>query len=100
MLEMATPARIREIREAPVRSEMPSTSMTPAKAPRKAASGVIHTAEGISAQLRATARPAPALTPMMLGAARGLARTDWMMAPDMASAAPASAPAQHRGRRR
>ena len=82
-----------------MRRAMASTSSTPASAPTKAITGVRARAVGARAQDRATISPAPAFTPMMLGAARGLASTLWMMAPEAARAAPASRQPQVRGRR-
>ena len=99
MLDMATPASTRVILDAPARSEINSTNITPARAPKKAATGVSPTAPGAAAQHRAVASPAPELTPMMLGAARGLFSTPWMMTPAQASAAPASRQPHSRGRR-
>ena len=54
---------------------------------------------GASAPHTAAPSPAPELTPMMLGAARGLPSTPWITAPDTARADPASRQAQVRGRR-
>ena len=99
MLDMATPASTRVIRAAPARSAISSTSSTPASAPRKAAMGVRRTASGARAQHRAVASPAPELTPITLGAARGLFSTPWMMTPAQAKAAPASRQPHSRGRR-
>src|SRR5699024_3243027 len=84
-LEIATPARTSVMREAPVASAKTSTSPTPAIAPAKAASGC-SAAAGASAQHSVTASPAPALTPMICGAASGFASTVWMMDPAAASA--------------
>ena len=75
ILDTATPARTRVMRLAPVRSAMNSTSSTPRKAPRKAARGMRVTDWGSRAEHSATISPAPELTPMMFGAARGLWRT-------------------------
>ena len=99
MLDTATPASTRVMRLAPVRSAMSSTSSTPRKAPRKAARGVRVTDWGKRAEHSTTIRPAPELTPMMLGAARGLLRTLWITAPETARAIPASRQPQVRGRR-
>ena len=51
------------------------------------------------AQHTVTARPAPALTPMMLGDASWLASTFWITAPDTARALPARRQAKVRGKR-
>lgn len=55
--------------------------------------------EGATAQQSAAARPAPEFTPMVLGAARGLASTLWVMAPDTARAEPARMQPSTLGRR-
>ena len=87
-LDTATPARIMVSLEAPVFSAMKRTSMTPQKAPMKAATGVYLTAVGMKAMAVATAQPAAELTPIILGAARGLERTFWMITPATASPEP------------
>src|SRR5699024_5136870 len=99
MLDSATPVKIRVIREAPARWETASTSMALPKAPPKAAMGVSPTAMGARAQHRATAAPAPALTPITLGEARGLASTVWITAPATARQAPAARQPAVRGSR-
>src|SRR5699024_1519009 len=86
-------------REEPARWEMASTSMALPKAPRKAATGVMPTTVGATAQQRATAAPAPALMPMTLGEASGLASTVWITTPATASAAPDTRHPTVRGRR-
>ena len=68
-------------------------------APRKEARGISPAAQGARDTASSAANPAPALTPMMLGAARGFPNTPWMMVPAAASAAPARRQPQVRGRR-
>ena len=97
--DRATPASTRVSRDAPVRSATVSTRTAPKNAPARAAKGTAATAPGFMAQQMAAASPAPELTPMVLGAARGFASTPWIMAPAHARAAPARSPAQVRGRR-
>ena len=63
----------------------------------KAASDLTPKVVGNIARLRTTAKPAPALTPIMFGEARGLPRTACITAPDTASAAPARKPPSTRG---
>ena len=96
---MATPARTSVIFAAPVRSAMNSTSSAAAMAPVKAATGTSASEPGATAQQSAAARPAPEFTPMVLGAARGLASTLCVSAPLTARAAPARMQPQMRGRR-
>ena len=75
MVDTATPASTRVILEAPVRRAMSSTVITPRNAPTIAASGTRFKTVGATAQHSATISPAPALTPMVLGAARALDST-------------------------
>ena len=96
---MATPASTRVILAAPVRSAMNRTSSAAAMAPMKAATGTRAWAVGAAAQQSAAASPAPEFTPMVLGAARGLASTLCVSAPLTARAAPASMQPHTRGRR-
>ena len=96
-LEMATPARTRVIFDAPVFLAMKYTSITAASAPMKADSDLTPKVVGNIARLRTTAKPAPALTPIMFGEARGLPRTACITAPDTARAAPARKPPSTRG---
>ena len=74
---LRTPASTRTMREEPAFSAIRSTSMTQEKAPKKAARGESFTASpaGSRALHAATKNPAPELTPMILGAARGLFST-------------------------
>ncbi len=99
MPDIATPVSTRVIRDAPARCDTASTSMALPNAPAKAAAGVRETAAGARAQQSATAAPAPAFTPITLGAARGFARTVCITAPETASAAPATRQPAVRGRR-
>ena len=75
MPDTATPASTRVIFDAPVRDPMNSTSSTPPRAPRKAAKGSAAVRAGQRAAHTAVQSPAPALTPMTLGAARGFPST-------------------------
>ena len=69
------------------------------RAPRNAANGKNAVAVGKTASKNSTAKPAPALTPMMFGAARALFKTFCKSTPETASAAPESTAARARGRR-
>lgn len=55
--EMATPASTSVMRDAPAFSEIRSTSITPANAPRNAAKGTAAAAVGSTAQHSATPSP-------------------------------------------
>ena len=98
-LEIITPPSTRVILEAPVSRESSSTRLTAPMAPKKDSQGVLPSRPGKHTAARATAKPAPALTPMMLGAARGLWSTVCSTTPLTARAAPASRAARVRGRR-
>ena len=99
MLLMATPASTRVMRLAPVLRARVYTSIHAPSAPRKAATGTAVIEVGIRAAQRTAPRPAPAFTPMILGPARGLPSTPWMMTPPTARALPHSRAARVRGRR-
>ena len=66
---------------------------------RNAVNGKNAVAVGKTASKNSTAKPAPALTPMMFGAARALFKTFCKSTPETASAAPESTAARARGRR-
>ncbi len=68
-------------------------------APRKAARGITSHRPGSSTAATRTKRPLPALTPMMLGPARGFISTAWSTAPLTARADPAIRAAATRGSR-
>ena len=59
----------------------------------------LHRADYALSLLEPSASPAPEVTPITLGAARGLFSTPWMMTPAQARAAPASRQPHSRGRR-
>ena len=95
----ATPAKITVVRDAPASFAAKDTASTAANAPRKAAPAIAQPDRKPSAPQTVTARPAPALTPMMLGEARGLHNTFWITQPAVLRAAPASRHAAVRGSR-
>ena len=72
----ATPPRTTVMREAPVRRATSTTIITAAIPPQNDIPATAHPAAAPpAAQQMETARPAPALTPMMLGEASGFAST-------------------------
>ena len=71
-LLIITPPNTRVIFEAPVSREMASTTAAAVIAPKKDSQGISPRLPGKNTAASATAKPAPAFTPMMLGAARGL----------------------------
>ena len=95
----ATPASTTVSREAPMRPASRRMSSAAASAPRNAATGRSPAAPGKKQANNSAAKPAPALTPTMLGLASGLSSTPCNMTPDTASAAPESMAASVRGRR-
>ena len=68
-------------------------------APAKAAPAMAQPDNAPRAQQTVTAKPAPALTPIILGEANRLCSTIWITAPDTARAAPDSRQAAVLGRR-
>ena len=73
--ETATPARTTVIRDAPVRQDSPVTTRAATSAPQRAIKGVYCWEMGATAQQSATANPAPELTPITPGDARGFPST-------------------------
>ncbi len=89
MLDIAAPDSTIVIRDAPARSAINKTSIGPAKAAKEAARGAGEDASGAGAQHSTVANPAPELTPIILGAARGLFNTRWIITPETANEEPA-----------
>ena len=97
MLLTATPLSIMVSLPAP--ADTASTSSTADKAPRNAPSWAAPLTPGSRAILRKVKNPAPAFTPMTLGAARGFESTACMSMPLTERAEPASMAANTLGRR-
>ena len=95
----AMPARITVVREEPIRPAMLTISRVVRNAPAKAAKGRTANAAGNRVNRRMTKKPAPALTPMILGLASSLPVTAWRSTPETESPIPASTPSSSRGTR-
>ena len=96
----AIPARMTVAFEASIRPAIAMISSVVRKAPRKAAGGSPAAACGKKLKSRITAKPAPALTPMMLGLARSLPVTLCSRTPETESPTPARIPCSNLGSRR
>ena len=93
------PARMTVVREAPEPHARANTSNEVMSAPAKAKTGRLPMASGKRTMESMTARPAPELTPMVLGLARELFMTFCRMTPAVARPTPAPMQPKTRGRR-
>ena len=99
MLLTATPARMMVSLPAPAPAATVYTIKVADRAPIKAPKGAAPAIPGARAMAKKVQNPAPALTPMTLGEARGLESTAWMSMPLTAKAEPHSREAHTRGSR-
>ncbi len=89
-LDTATPANIIVIRDAPVFLATKYTTIVAKNAPKKAARGIILKLAGKNTVAKAVNSPAPEFTPIIVGLAKALFKTDCSISPDMANPLPAN----------
>lgn len=96
-LDTATPDNTIVILDAPVFLAIKYTNNVASKAPIKAAIGIKVIYAGNNAIIKVVNKPAPELTPIILGPARALFSTVCSIKPDSDSAQPAKIAARVRG---